>query len=160
MWKSSLDPYITIHSIDSSAFLPIVLKLPDALPSIHVALYLPTAGKESEFMTELAKLKIVLEQLIQKYKNAVIFIRGDANASKKNPRRFNLLSNFCSEYDLSRVSIDHLTYHHFMGSGSSDSDLDVLLFSNQKNTSELLLHLRCQKEDPLIDSHHDALVSS
>ena len=47
-----------------------------------------------------------------------------------------------------------------MGSGSSECDLDVLLFSNQKNTIELLLHLRCQKEDPIIDSHHDALVSS
>jgi hypothetical protein len=159
MWKTSLHPYLSIHKTDSSAFLPVIINLPNALPSIHIAIYLPIAGKETAFMTELAKPQITLEELHQKYTNAVVFIRGDANSSRNNHKRFKLISNFCSDHSLSRVSLSHMTYHHFTEQGSSDSDLDVLLFSNQKHVNESLLHLRCQQDDPLVDSHHDVLVS-
>ena len=46
MWKSSLDPFITVLPSDSPAFLPVILELPDTVKSIHVCLYLPTAGRE------------------------------------------------------------------------------------------------------------------
>ena len=60
MWKSHLDPYLTIHVTDSSAFLPVIIEIPNVTPSIHVALYLPTAGKEAEYLSELAKLNLLL----------------------------------------------------------------------------------------------------
>ena len=58
MWNSHLDPFITVHKPSSPAFLAIIPKLPNLPTTIHVALYLPTVGKEAEYLTELAKLKI------------------------------------------------------------------------------------------------------
>ena len=97
MWRRCLDPYITVHPVQSSAFLPIVLQLPGAEISVHLALYLPTSGKEYEFVSELANLKNCLEDLRNKYVNPVIFIRGDANSNPKNISRHSLLSRFIRE---------------------------------------------------------------
>ena len=58
MWSKEYDPYVTVHVPNSSAFLPIVLDIPGNTPMIHIALYLPTAGKENDFLTELANLRI------------------------------------------------------------------------------------------------------
>ena len=80
MWKKSLDPHISIHPVQSSAILPVVLQLPGARTSVHIAVYLPTSGKEYEFISELASLKICIEELQGKHGNPVIFLRGDANS--------------------------------------------------------------------------------
>ena len=56
------------------------------------------------------------------------FLRGDINASTKNKSRAAILTAMISRLELTRVNIDHFTYHHFTGGGSSDSDLDVLLY--------------------------------
>ena len=159
MWKSSLDPYITVHNIDSAAYLPVILNIPGVQTSIHVALYLPTSGKETEFISELASLKVTLEELTIKYPDSAIFVRGDANSSKNNINRSIFLKKFCQDFDLSRVCINHNTYHHFLGQGASDSDLDVLLYSNQKGIHEQLMNLVCREENPLVDSHHDLILS-
>ena len=160
MWRKFLHQFITVVEVDSSSYLPIILCLPDCLPSIHVCLYLPTSGKEAQFLRDLASLKVTLDDFLATYPDGAIFIRGDANASTKNTNRFKLLEGFISEYDLARVNISHLTYHHFIGEGKFDSDLDVLLFSNNKSVSEKLIHVNCSQEDPSIDSHHDALISA
>ena len=65
-----------------TAFLPIVLDIPGNTPMIHIALYLPTAGKETEFLTELANLRISIEHLQSIYPKAAVFLRGDCNASR------------------------------------------------------------------------------
>ena len=160
MWKIALDPYVTIHRTDCSSFLPIVVSLPNSPPAIHIALYLPTRGKECEFLEALADLRILLDELIQKYQDPVIFLRGDANASSTNTMRIPLIKQFIQDFNLKLVNVDHKTYHHFMGQGISDSDLDILLYSNQENVNEQLVHLRCGQVDQLIDSHHDVLISA
>ena len=76
LWAKSLDPYITVHPVSTCSFSPLILKLPGFQSSIHVALYLPTHGKDSEFVSELADLKICLEELTDLYPDSVIFIRG------------------------------------------------------------------------------------
>ena len=43
MWKHCLDPFVTVHKTDSSAYLPIVLDIPNFQTSIHVAVYLPSS---------------------------------------------------------------------------------------------------------------------
>ena len=160
LWKHSLDPYITIHSSAGSSYLPLALCLPSTQPSIHIALYLPTRGKESEFLGEIANLKVALDDLIRDYKDPVIFLRGDANASSSNLKRYPLFNHFCTSYNLKFVDINHKTYHHFMGQGISDSDLDVLLYSDHDNVGEHLAHVRCGQVDQIIDSHHDVLISA
>ena len=160
LWRSYLDPYISVHKPESSAFLPIILNLPDTTTTIHVALYLPTAGKDAEYMAELAKLKVSLEELNQQFPHSIIFLRGDANSSKSNPRRNSIFQSFCNDLNLVRVDVGHNTYHHFTGNGSHDSELDVLLYSNHVSVEEQLIDLHCQLHDPRIDSHHDLLLSS
>ena len=62
MWRKMLDPYVTVHPTQTSSFLPIVLDIPGKMTMIHVAVYLPTAGKESEFLSELADLNLTIER--------------------------------------------------------------------------------------------------
>ena len=55
LWRKYLDPYITIYQVQSSSFLPLILRLPDSRISVHVAIYLPTHGRDIEFLSELAR---------------------------------------------------------------------------------------------------------
>ena len=157
MWKASLDPYLTVHVTDSSSFLPVVLDIPNVQTSIHIALYLPTAGQDSEYLAELSKLRLALDELVLRLDNPAVFLRGDANSSTNNNFRNTVFSTFCKDYSLERIPINHKTNHHFLGQGKSDSDLDVILFSNQHGAQEELLALHCKLQNPQIDSHHDLL---
>ena len=130
MWKQSLDPYITLIPVDTPAFLPVLLQIPNIKPSIHIGVYLPTAGKETEFLTELSKLNDLLDEINQKHPGAAIFIRGDRNSSQRNQKRHALLTSFCKDKNLRRTKIGHNTYHHFLGLVQSDSELDILLCSD------------------------------
>ena len=58
MWRQSLDPFLTIIPVDTSALLPVLLEVPNFQPSIHIGLYLPTAGNETEYLMELDDLEI------------------------------------------------------------------------------------------------------
>ena len=91
LWKRCLDPYITVHKTNNPSFIPIILSLPYHGVSIHVAIYLPTHGKETEFVSDLADLQICIDELVLKYPSAPLFIRGDANVNQKNKRRVSLL---------------------------------------------------------------------
>ena len=159
LWESSLAPYVSILPTSSPAILPMMLKIPNYTTSCHIAIYLPTSGLEAEFVSAMASLDACLEEIYLKYDPCPIFIRGDANSSQSNLKRAKLLKSFCEDLDLMRVEVDHCTYHHFTGHGASDSELDVLLFSNQRGVREKLLELHCQLLDPQIDSHHDLLLS-
>ena len=57
MWKSELDPYVEPLPTPSPSFLPILLKIPGYVPSIHISLYLPTSGRDPEFVSALAQLE-------------------------------------------------------------------------------------------------------
>ena len=153
LWKVEHDPYVSIHTVSSSAFLPLIFDPPFSPLSIHI-------GKESSFYEELSKLSECIDELGDIYTNAPVFIRGDFNVSNKNIPRTNLLNYFCSEHMLNQVSIPHPTYHHFMGQGLSDSHLDKLLYSSFLENPESLEHVHCKLTDPLIDSHHDIIISS
>ena len=47
-----------------------------------------------------------------------------------------------------------------MGNGLSDSEIDVLMYSGDPSICEMLMNTHCKLTNPLIDSHHDLLVSS
>ena len=57
MWRKWIDPFITVYPAQSTAFLPLILQLHDTRLSLHIAIYLPTHGKDPEFVSELANLK-------------------------------------------------------------------------------------------------------
>ena len=159
MWQKELDPYVTVHISDCSSYLPIVIDIPGQRTMIHVAAYMPTAGKEFEYIDDLAKMRVAIEELKTKFPSAAVFVRGDCNSSKTNIIRNSIFSNFYADLDLSRVPLYHNSYHHFMGSGASDSELDVLLYSNDYGVKEELVSIHCKHLDHHVDSHHDLLLS-
>ena len=59
---------------------------------------------------------------------AAFFLRGIGNSNTKNTARYKLFSHFCSKHSFTRVLLSHTTYHHFVGDGLFDSEIDVLLF--------------------------------
>ena len=124
LWKSSLDSFISVHPVSTSSFLPVIYKPPDLPTSIHIALYLPTSGLEVEFIEELTKLTVVINDLTNIYPGALIFLRGDCNVNVKNATRSKIFDDFILKLDLKDIPTNHNTYHHFMGDGLFDSNID------------------------------------
>ena len=158
MWHISLNPFITVLPTDSPSFLTILLKLPAAVASLHTVVYLPTAGKEEEFVTTLAKLQEHVEELRTLYSNSPHFIRGDANCNPNNLARHSLFSYFCSSLSLTRVPLNHPTYHHFVGEGAFDSEIDVLLYHGN-GAKETISKIVCKLDSPFVNSNHDVILS-
>ena len=128
LWHSSISSSITVIPSVSPTFQSILLKLPGTVPSVHTALYLPTSGKEDQFMSSLVDLGTHIEEIRLKYPDAPHFLRGDANCNKNNAARHGLFSHFCAQFQLQSLPLHHPTYHHFVGDGSFDSEIDVILF--------------------------------
>ena len=68
-------------------------------------------------------------------------------------------SIFAKKHDLSRLNVAHNTYHHFVGNGLFDSDLDIVLYSNTQGSTETLSSVLCKLDNPLINSHHDIIIT-
>ena len=160
IWHSALDPFITILPTTSDAVLPLLLSIPGLSPSAHICVYMPTSGQDHKFVLALAALIAVMESLAEDYPNTPVYIRGDANVNPNNLSRVQLLSSFSSQFYLSSLDFGHPTYHHFMGGGVSDSQLDVILYQAPPHLAESLVKVVCGKENPLISSHHDLIIST
>ena len=158
LWQRDIDPYIMVYPVRTSSFTPIVFRPPGYQPSVHVALYLPTHGRDSEFVTELASLKICLEELIELNPEAPVYLRGDANVNDKNTTRVALLQQFLGEFHLHKVHIQHKTYHHFVREGQFDSNVDVIIHSSSITVPERITEVMCQLDHPNIMSHHDIII--
>ena len=160
LWRREFDPFITTWPASSSSFLPIIFNPPNFPKSIHISVYLPTAGRDAEYLGDLAALETCIDELLEKHPATPVYLRGDFNTNIANKTRSGLLHFFLSVHGLKSVHIPHPTYHHFMGNGSSDSNLDCLLYSEGAPYPEILTDIICKLNNPLIDSHHDILISS
>ena len=60
---------------------------PGCALTIHIDVYLPTLGQESQFLDELAKLSLVMDELSDEHPNAPVYLRGDFNVNQANPKR-------------------------------------------------------------------------
>ena len=160
LWHSSLDPFVTLLPTTSPAVLPLQLSIPGLTPSVHIGVYLPTSGRDSEFIVALASLTAVLECLTENQEGVPVYIRGDANVNPSNLPRVRLLQNLISQYNLQNHPMLHPTHHHFMGNGESDSQLDVVLFPSAPHPPESLVSIECGRENTLVTSHHDIVVTN
>ena len=160
LWDSSLDPYVSILPPSSPAVLPIILKLPKHAVSCHIVIYLPTSGQEAEFVTALASLDSCLSDIYLKYEDCPVFIRGDANVNPNNVSRASLFRHFLDKHNFLNLNLKHPTYHHFLGGGAWDSSLDVILYQNFHGVSEELSRIVCKLSNPLLNSHHDIVLTS
>ena len=160
LWKKKWDKYISTYTVDTSCFLPIIFSLPGAPVTIHVALYLPTSGKEVEFLEELSKLKLCIDDLLLKFPGSLIYLRGDCNVNYNNKNRAVIFNNMIASLKMVNIKIKHRTYHHFMGNGLFDSNIDVIIHSKSAESNEEVLEIFCQSEFPIINSHHDPILSA
>ena len=87
LWRKWLDPYVTIQQPTSPSFTPILIKVPNHQTSVHIGIYLPTHGKDTEFISDLADLSLCLEELSEKHPDAVVFVRGDGNVNNKKQKQ-------------------------------------------------------------------------
>ena len=81
LWKHELDQFVTQLSCPSPSILPILFSPPLSKPSVHVTLYLPTAGRNEDFLMESANLIHYLDKLEADYPDALLFIHGDSNVN-------------------------------------------------------------------------------
>ena len=158
LWRRKHDPFISVWPVTSSSFLPIIFHPPGSVLSVHIAIYLPTAGQDIKFIEELSKLSATLDEISNVHPEAPLYLRGDFNVSHSNNKRMSLLDTFRNQYCFNEVLMQHPTYHHFVG--GSASFLDRIFFSNNISQPELLQSIHCKLSEPLINSHHDMLVSS
>ena len=100
MWRSNLSPFVKVLPTSSPAVLPILLSVPGLSPTAHIALYLPTHGREAEFVSALAALEACVLQITEDFA-CPIYLRGDANVNPNNAPRLRLFSHFCKKYSLS-----------------------------------------------------------
>ena len=128
LWHTSISPFVTVLPSKSPSFQSILMKMPGTVISVHTVLYLPTSGKEDLFMSSLVDLGAHIEEIRLQYPDAPHFFRGDANVNPNNSAQHGLFSYFCSQYQLITLPLLHTTYHHFVGDGAFDSEIDVILY--------------------------------
>ena len=87
LWKTELDPHISVLPSSTTSFLPILFSPPGSPPSVHISIYLPTSGKESEFLGEISQLRATIEEIKVTYKDVLVYIRGDSNVNRNNKPR-------------------------------------------------------------------------
>ena len=104
MWKSDIHPYVTIRSASTSSFLPLIFQPPGTITSVHISVYLPTHGREQDFILDLSKLASAIDQLKTEFPASPLYIRGDFNVGKNHLRRQELLSNFIEDMNLVEIS--------------------------------------------------------
>jgi hypothetical protein len=160
MWKNELDAFITVYPVTTTSYLPVIYSPPGAPVSVHIALYLPTSGQETEFIEQITLLRITIEELQEKYPGCLIYLRGDSNANINNRNRYNIFMSFLTYFNFSSTSTSHKTYHHFFGQGLFDSRIDVIVQPLTSTPQERIDNVLCSKQYPEIDSHHDIIVSS
>ena len=69
MWQTSLDPFVTIVPTHTSSISAIILNIPGYCVSAHIALYLPTAGQEVQFISALSSLDNCLEDVLARHQD-------------------------------------------------------------------------------------------
>ena len=158
LWRQELDPYVRVLPSTTSAVLPILLAIPGLAKSIHISVYLPTSGRDAEFLCALAALDTCVQQAGEDFA-CPIYIRGDFNVNPKNIHRAKIFETFCSKHSLLSLDLNHPTHHHFTGEGASDSQLDLLLYLGPPDHAESLTTILCSLTNPLVESHHDLIVS-
>ena len=159
LWRTKFDPYVRVLPSTSSSHLPLLLSIPGIAISAHIAIYLPTSGKEAEFIAALAALDKTVIDIREEF-SCPIYIRGDCNVNPNNKSRAALFKHFCEKHSLSSLDLQHPTHHHFLGDGLFDVQLDALLYVGPPGLSDQVEKIICKMENPLVQSHHDIVLSS
>ena len=100
-----------------------------------------------------------LEDLLDSHPDYMVYIRGDSNVNNNNKGRVIIFNNFKERFKIVSVPIGHKTYHHFLGGGLFDSDIDVIMYVDGKFGAKEIKDVYCKSHYPISNSHHDVIVS-
>ena len=151
-WNNVIDKYITKLPIVSDRFCGISLQTRTSHLLIY-SLYLPTSGKDEEFLEILAE--IASDITIHRNCNQSIIIGSDTNQSiKSSKRRTDAMTDFNNEFNLkSIIQSDEPTFHH--NNMTSNSQIDHILYNITDES-----HINLNFHDHLCKlNHHDNLSS-
>ena len=81
LWKRSLDPFIKVLNVNSQSINVILMNIPGYPTTVHINIYLPTAGRDADYISELSKLENIFEEINDEFNEPIVVIRGDANAA-------------------------------------------------------------------------------
>ena len=104
-------------------------------------------------------LSVCLSELRDHHPVCSINVCGDLNTRSDNESIVSLLAQFSQDFSLQKVELGHNTYHHFTNGRKSGSELDGVLYSEDFG-DESLVKVYCNLTEPLVDSHHDLIVTT
>ena len=112
-WPTDIDKYITKHEINNPRFCGVKHEdIENNFSILAYSVYLPTAGRDEEFLEVLSALTADLEQHLTPH--STIIIGCDSNQSEKSSkRRTRAMNNFLEHFKLSPILTGEApTFHH------------------------------------------------
>merc|ERR1712208_70919 len=103
LWKKSIEKFITIIPCKTSSFLAILFKPPSCTAFLHICLYLPTSGLESEFVDEISEH--FLKNILRKILNVYCIFKGDSNVNSNHTIRVQILKALILVTILTTISV-------------------------------------------------------
>ena len=79
MWKVELDHLVTILPSETSRITTLFFDPPDTLTTFHINIYLPTSGKDAQYINTLATLQATIYDVSTQYPDTLMYVKGDAN---------------------------------------------------------------------------------
>ena len=156
MWHESLDQNIASIENVHGRFTAVKLGLEDQ-NILVISAYLPTSGRDSEYLDCLGDLSTFITENTPHY--STILIGMDSNCSEKStPRRCSSLAQFCTDHTLVKVMVPCPTFHH--SNGTSHSNIDYFLITQSSTTCLRNIFSLCTQEHPQNLSSHDPILAS
>ena len=155
-WHHTLNTFITHISSTNERFAGVRMNF-SGCSLLVISVYLPTSGKDDEFLECIASLSIYIDE--NKTGHGDILIGTDSNCSEKSTkRRIQAFRNFCDQYSLKSVHSSRPTFHH--PNGTSESCIDMFLISSEATLNLRNLLTVCTLDNPLNFSSHDVISAS
>ena len=156
-WSLEVDKYVTKLPTISDRFCGISFRNGHT-NALFYSLYLPTSGKDEEFLEVLTKLSSDINE--HRTAHETIIIGADTNQSiKSSRRRSDAMIDFQNEIDLHSISkSDEATFHQNNQTSSSQIDHILCHFSEKSKTTIHFLKQICTLEDSDNLSSHDVII--
>ena len=158
MWHESLNSNVQNICNTHERFTGIKLNF-QGQHFLAIAAYLPTSGKDDEFLDCLDQLTDFIQQ--NSSDGSTILIGTDSNCSPKStPRRLSGFQQFCQDHELTKVCLSVPTFHH--SNGMSSSNIDYFLLSHKYSQTPKLSKTfsQCTQDFPENFSSHDPVFAT
>ena len=156
MWHDSLNSNVNSIANCHDRFTGIKVNL-QGHSILAISLYLPTSGKDDQFLTCLAELSIYIRE--NTFDTKAVVIGTDSDCSEKSsPRRVQALHQFCQDHSLIKICYPGPTFHH--NNGISTSSIDYFLVSQCQDIKLQDITIQCNQDFPQNLSSHDPVLCS